>query len=118
MAWILYFHTKNLIQFSIATKTLFPYTHTHTHTMENYSAIKKWNNAIFSNMDGPRDYHTKWSKSDRERKISYDITYVESEKIIQMNLFTKQKQTHRLRKQTYGYQRGKLGGRNKLAVWD
>ena len=27
-----------------------------------------------------------------------------------MNLFTKQKQTHRLRKQTYGYQRGK-GGR-------
>ena len=27
-----------------------------------------------------------------------------------MNLFTKQKQTHRLRKQTYGYQRGKGGG--------
>ena len=27
-----------------------------------------------------------------------------------MNLFIKQKQTHRLRKQTYGYQRGK-GGR-------
>ena len=27
-----------------------------------------------------------------------------------MNLFTKQKQTHRHRKQTYGYQRGKEGG--------
>ena len=27
-----------------------------------------------------------------------------------MNLFTKQKQTHRHRKQTYGYQRGKVGG--------
>ena len=26
-------------------------------------------------MDGPRDYHTKESKSDRERQISYDITY-------------------------------------------
>ena len=25
-------------------------------------------------MDEPRDYHTKWSKSDREREISYDIT--------------------------------------------
>ena len=25
-------------------------------------------------MDGPRDYHIKWSKSDRERQISYDIT--------------------------------------------
>ena len=27
-------------------------------------------------MDGPRDYHTKWSKSDRERQISYDVTYM------------------------------------------
>ena len=27
-------------------------------------------------MDGPTDYHTKWSKSDRERQISYDITYM------------------------------------------
>ena len=26
-----------------------------------------------------------------------------------MNLFTKQKQTHRHRKQTYGYQKGKVG---------
>ena len=33
-----------------------------------------------------------------------------------MNLFTKQKQTHRLRKQTYGYQRGKMG-RDTLGVW-
>ena len=35
-----------------------------------------------------------------------------------MNLFTKQKQTHRCRKQTYGYQRGKWWGEDKLAVWD
>ena len=27
-------------------------------------------------MGGPTDYHTKWSKSDRERQIAYDITYV------------------------------------------
>ena len=27
-------------------------------------------------MDGPRDYHTKWSKSERERQILYDITYM------------------------------------------
>ena len=27
-------------------------------------------------MDGPRDYHPKWSKSDRERQISYDITHM------------------------------------------
>ena len=38
-----------------------------------------------------------------------------------MNLFTKQKQTHRLRKQTYGYQREtgervKLGGCNEHII--
>ena len=27
-------------------------------------------------MDGPRDYHTKGSKSERERQIPYDITYM------------------------------------------
>ena len=51
-------------------------------------------------MDGPRDNHTKWSKPDRERQIPYDILYVESKKMIQMNLCTKQKQSHRHRKQT------------------
>ena len=29
------------------------------YTMEYYSAIKMNNNAVCSNMDGPRDYHTK-----------------------------------------------------------
>ena len=37
---------------------------------------KEWNNAICSNMDGPRDDHTKWSKSDREGQILYDVTYM------------------------------------------
>ena len=37
---------------------------------------KEWNNTICCNMDGPRDYHTKWGKSHRERQISYDITHV------------------------------------------
>ena len=27
-------------------------------------------------MDGPRDYHTKWNKSEREKQMSYDITYM------------------------------------------
>ena len=35
---------------------------------------KEWNNAICSNVDETRDYHTKWSKSEKE--ISYDITYM------------------------------------------
>ena len=35
-----------------------------------------------------------------------------------MNLWTKQKQTHGQRKQTYGDQRGEGGRRDKLGVWD
>ena len=27
-------------------------------------------------MDGPRDYHTKRSKSERERQVPYAITYM------------------------------------------
>ena len=27
-------------------------------------------------MDGPRDYHTKWNKSEGERQIPYDIIYM------------------------------------------
>ena len=67
---------------------------------------KEWNNAICSNMGEPRDYRTKRSKSDRETQISlwYHL-YVESKTMIQMNLFIRHKRTHRLRKQTYGYQR-------------
>ena len=45
-------------------------------TMGYYSAIKKeWNNAICSNIDGLGGHYAKWSKSDRERQISYDIPY-------------------------------------------
>ena len=35
---------------------------------------KEQNNAICSNMNGPRDYHTKHSKS--ERQIPNDLTYM------------------------------------------
>ena len=31
---------------------------------------------VISPVEGPRDCHTEWSKSDRERQISYDITYM------------------------------------------
>ena len=64
-------------------------------------------------MEGPRD-HTKWIKSERERQILYDITYMWNLKYDTNELIY---ETHRHRKQTYGYQRGK-GGRGKLGVWD
>ena len=52
--------------------------------------------------------------SDKGRQISYTITYLWNlKKMIRMNLFTEQKQTHRQRKQTYDYQREK-GVKDKL----
>ena len=54
-------------------------THIHvsgTYIQWNISHYKEWNNPICSNMDGPGDYHTKCSKSDREQQISYDIAYM------------------------------------------
>ena len=48
-------------------------------TMEYYLGIKKeWNNAICSNIDGPGDDHIKWSNSNREKQISYDIAYMQN----------------------------------------
>ena len=50
-------------------------------------------------MHGPRDYHTKQNESERERQIPYDIIYMWNLKYDTMNLFAKQKQTHRHSKQ-------------------
>ena len=48
----------------------------------------------------------------------YDIIYMQNleKKMVQVNLFTRQKQTHRLLKQTYGYQVGRVGVRDSLGV--
>ena len=35
--------------------------------MEYYSIIRKNEMMLFRNMDGLRDYHTKWDKPDREK---------------------------------------------------
>ena len=49
----------------------------HTHTMECYSAFKKErNNVIYSNTDATGGYHTRWSKSQRERQMPHVVTYM------------------------------------------
>ena len=37
---------------------------------------KEQNNAICSNMYASRDSYTRWSKSERERQMPYDTTYI------------------------------------------
>ena len=45
------------------------------YTKECYSAIKKWNNDICSNMDVTRNSHTKWSQKKKEK---YHMIYLDS----------------------------------------
>ena len=44
--------------------------------IEYYSAIKKeWTNAICSNMEGARDYHTEWRKSEKDKYHMVALIY-------------------------------------------
>lgn len=46
---------------------------------------------LHSNVDGPRDCHTRWSESDTEGQILYYIAYICNLKKSQMTLFTERK---------------------------
>ena len=46
-------------------------------------------------MDEPGGHYAKLDKSDIERQILYNITYVESKKYSKLVNITKKKQTHR-----------------------
>ena len=59
-------------------------------------------------MDGTRDSHTEWSKSERERQIPYDITYIWN-LIYGTNEPFYRKETHGLGEQTCGCQGGGSG---------
>ena len=84
---------------------VYTHTHTHTHTMEYYSAIKK---------NETRPFVPTWmglesvilSEVSQMEKENYHMTSficgIEKE-MIQMNLLAKQKETHRLRKQSHGH---------------
>ena len=68
--------------------------------------LKEWNNAICSNMNGQRDYHTMWNKSVREGEILWNPN-MWNLSINDTNEVTKQEETHKLREWTYDYwQRG------------
>ena len=69
-----------------------------------FSHKKEWNVAICDNMDRPRGYNAKWNKSDWEKQIPYDFTYMWNLKKTKQ---TKQNRNRlRYRKQTGGHQRG------------
>ena len=73
----------------------------------NISHWKEWNNAICSNVDELRDFHTEWSISEVKCCMAFLICEIQKE-MIQMDLFTKQ--APRLREWTYGCQGGTVSG--------
>ena len=85
--------------------------------MEYYSAIKENEIMPFAATWMDLEIVILSEVSQTEKDKYHIILYVESKKMVQMNLFTKQKQSHKCRKQTYGYQRGK-GRSDKLGDWD
>ena len=65
--------------------------------------------AICSIMDEPRDYSIKWSKSERQRQVSYDITYM-------WNL--KNDTNEPIYKKGHKLMVHKGGRRGKLGIWE
>ena len=53
---------------------------------------KEWNWVIGRDVDGPRNCHTEWSKSEREKQILYINEYMWNLKnLVKTILFTQQK---------------------------
>ena len=78
----------------------------HTYNGILLSHKKEWNNVNCSDRDSHRDCHIEWSKTEKDKYHMISLTCG----ILKNG--TKQKKSHRCRKQTYGYQRGKGGGIN------
>jgi len=63
---------------------------------------KQWDLIICNNKNGPRGYYAKWNKSDKERQIPYDFTYIWN---LRNKTNKKQKQTCKYREQSGGCQK-------------
>ena len=88
------------------------------YTVEYYSDIKKNEVMPFAATWMDLEIIILSEVSQTKTNIIWYHLYVESKKNDTNELTYKQKQTHRHGKQTYGHQRGKVGGRDKLGVWD
>lgn len=63
------------------------YVHTHTHTYNEMLLRHKkgWNIAIWSNINGPREYYAFWSKSENRERYYMISLIVRISIIIQMH---------------------------------
>ena len=90
----------------------------YTHTMAYFLAIKKEEiMPLVAIQVGPRDEHTKGRKSDENDKSTILLMCGILKKNDTNELIYKSEIDSQIQK-TYGYQRRKGRGRNKLGVWN
>ena len=83
---------------------------------DDYIYLKEWDNAICSNVDGPRDDRT---KSDRERQISYDIMFMWNLKNDRYKwTYLQNRPTNTENKLMVTKGASENGGRDKFEAWD
>ena len=70
---------------------------------------KKWNIAICSNMDVPREYHTKWSNSEEEKYHMISVMHGISKKWYKWSYLWKRNRSIDMENGGYSYQNGKAG---------
>ena len=69
-----------------------------------FKLIKEGNAPTHDYIDEIWGHYAKWSKPDRERQISYDITCMWNlKKMIQMNFLQNRNRPTNIEKQMYGY---------------
>ena len=89
----------------------------HMYNVLLLSHKKEWNNAIWSNMDGPKDYHTKWTKTEKDKYHMISLTCGISKG--DRNEVIYKTETHsQASKTNWWLPKGKSVGRDKLGVWD
>ena len=69
-------------------------------------------------MNGPRNYHSKWSKPDRERQIAYDIAFMWNLKKWYKWTYLQNRNRHIDIENKLMVTKGERGGRDNLEVWD
>ena len=73
------YNIHNMEATSVSIERLVGKDMVYIYTMKYYPAIKDEINAICSNLDGPRDYHTKESQKEKDTYHVMSLLYVESE---------------------------------------
>ena len=92
---------------------IYIYTHTHTHTHNGVlpTREKECDDAIGSNIDEPRAYHTKWDKLEKGRRTPYNIAYMLDPK------YDTNKAICETDSQIPDYQEAGEEGKDKVGVW-